>query len=392
MDKAKLQELFSRYYNKTATEAERMELMELIQKSTAKELSDLIHEGGENLKIYDCSLSTDAAETIIQNILQTVPVKRISWKKIAAAASLLLLVGLGAYFSFHNNKSNTKSSITSQQPIDTNPGTYKAKLKLADGSTIILDSNAMGKLAQQGNTTIINSNGHLVYNSGSFKPGPEPIFNTVITNNGETYSLILADGSKVWLNAASSVTFPVAFPGKERKIEIKGEVYIEVAKNAAQPFIVSVNGMEVRALGTEFDINAYPDEATLNTTLIEGSVKVSKAVANTLELSGGQSLILKPGQQAQVTKNNIVVESVNTDEIISWKEGWFHFESADLKTILRQFARWYDIEVVYEGPIISRRFFGIVKRNSTLMNVLEMLKDNNIKFRVEGKRLYVTSG
>jgi ferric-dicitrate binding protein FerR (iron transport regulator) len=159
---------------------------------------------------------------------------------------------------------------------------------------------------------------------------------------------------------------------------------VKVAKNPQQPFIASANGMEVLALGTEFNINSYGNEKNTNTTLIEGMVKVSKGNANT---------ILKPGQQTELYSNGKLTapKEVNTDEIVAWKDGLFHFESSDLQTILRQFARWYDVEVIYEGPVKSKHYFGIVKRSSTLKSVLELLQDNNILFRIEGKKLIVKS-
>ena len=319
-----------------------------------------------------------------------IPAQRISlWKRIAVAASIILMLGAGSYFLFFNGSSKKDLAEIKQINNDVNPGGYKAKLKLADGKTIVLDSAAAGELAKEGNTTIINKGGKLVYETGAdsyrYRSQESVAYNTVVTNKGETYSFTLADGSKVWLNSGSSVHFPVAFAGKERRIEITGEVYVKVAHNPAQPFIASVNGMEVLALGTEFNINSYSDEENISATLVEGTVKVSKGTATT---------ILKPGQQAQLNNNGELskVKDVNLSEVTSWKDGWFHFESSDLKTILRQFARWYDVEVVYEGPVKDRKFLAIVKRSNTLKTVLEILKDNDIIYQIEGKKLIVKSG
>ncbi|MEO6135732.1 MAG: FecR domain-containing protein [Ginsengibacter sp.] len=389
MNKIRFKELFGRYYNKTASVNEKMELMQLVKEASVEQLTDLIRESGENLVVYDYGLPIDKTEAILQTILDEAPVRRMSWKKMAVAASVLLIVGLGSYFTFSTKRGNADAGvlvISKQLKNDIDPGSFKAKLKLADGTTIILDSTKIGKLAQQGNTVITRRNGGLVYSNESPGASSDLIMNTVVTNNGETYSLVLADGSKVWLNAASSVSFPVTFTGKERRVAITGEVYIEVAKNAKQPFIVSVNDMEVKALGTEFNINAYRDEATMNTTLIKGSVKISRSII------GSESSILSPGQQAQLSGSGLVVQNVDTDKVIAWKDGKFNFENADLKTILRQFARWYDVEIIYESTIKERKFFGIVKRSNKLVDVLEMLKDNNIKFRIEGRKLYVVSG
>ncbi len=239
----------------------------------------------------------------------------------------------------------------------------------------------MGELAQQGNTTIIHEDEQLVYSQDG--GDGKMVYNTVSTSRGETYSLKLADGTTVYLNSASSVKFPVAFSGSERRIEITGEAYFKVAKNASQPFFVTVNGMAVQALGTEFNINAYSDESVIKTTLIEGLVEVSTKDNPVTE-------IIKPGQQTKLNGNALtVVKDVNIDEVIAWKDGFFHFESADLQSILRQFSRWYDVEVQYEGVISDERFFVIMSRKSTLSSVLKALQANDIKFRIEEKRLIV---
>lgn len=300
--------------------------------------------------------------------------------RFMAAAAVLVMAMVGGYFLFVGPSADDHQLIQSPQEghtHDVNPGTYKAKLRLADGREIILDSAALGELAKQGNTSVINQEGQLVY-SGN---GGEVLYNTVSTGRGETYSMTLADGSQVWLNAGSSIYFPVSFPGKERRIEVTGEVYVKVARNPRQPFIASAKGLEVMALGTEFNINAYQDESGLKATLVEGSVKVNSSV------------ILNPGEQAEWVKGKLgVPKIVNLDEVIGWKEGFFHFESADIKTILRQFARWYDIDVVYEGAVTQDRFFVIMNRNSSLATVLKSLKAAGLEFIIEGRRLTVKSG
>jgi transmembrane sensor len=189
----------------------------------------------------------------------------------------------------------------------------------------------------------------------------------------------------LWLNASSSVRFPIAFTENERHVEITGEVYFEIEKDPKRPFHVKVNDMEIEVLGTKFNVNAYPDEDILATTLFEGSVKVN---------TPNKMLRLSPGQQSQYSaKGNLqLINNVNEDEIVAWKNGYFHFENAELQTILRQFSRWYDVDIVYEGEVVRRRFFAIVSRKSSLSNVLKMLNANNIKFRIEGKKLIVQSG
>jgi transmembrane sensor len=310
---------------------------------------------------------------------------RIGWRHIAAAI-VIFAFGIGGYFVFFNKprREITQSRIQQQVKKDIAPGTNKAMLTLSNGSTILLDSAHTGMLAKQGNAKILKLNsGQLAYNTLNEKPA-EALYNILTTPRGGQYQLQLPDGTHVWLNASSSIKYPTAFTGKKRDVEISGEAYFKIAKNPGQPFIVTVNGMEVQALGTQFNINSYNDEASVSTTLVEGSVKVT---------SDNVGVILEPGQQSQLKNGRLrLIKNANTEEITSWKEGWFHFESVDLKTILRQFSRWYDVDVVYEGEIKNRKFFGVVNRSSTLLNVLEMLKDNNIVFKIEGKKLIVKAG
>jgi transmembrane sensor len=339
--------------------------------------------------------ATSLKERLFQSIQQEIysdqsaifirKTNHIGWRRTAAAI-VILAFGIGGYFVFFNKprKEIVQSPIKQQFKKDIAPGSNKAMLTLSNGSTIILDSAHNGMLAKQGNSKILKLNsGQLAYNTLNEKP-TEVLYNILKTPRGGQYQLQLPDGTHVWLNASSSIKYPTAFTGKKREVEITGEAYFQIAKNPRQPFIVTVNGMEVQALGTEFNINSYNDEASVNTTLIEGSVKVT---------SDNVGVILGLDQQSQLKNGRLrLIKKVNTEEITSWKEGLFHFESADLKAILRQFSRWYDVDVVYEGEIKNRKFFGIVSRSSTLLNVLEMLKDNDIVFRIEDKKLIVKAG
>ena len=401
IEQERIKHLFEKYFEKTASPEEREELSDLISVESNKDyIMQLFAASWEKYQVDGMVVSSEKKDEILQHILgknssnsYVIPMsqaKKFRWWRIAAAAILLFIAGGSYWLSTGSKKTSQQTPVANIPATDVNPGSFKARLTLDDGKSIVLDSAALGELTKQGSTLVINKDGQLIY-----KPvagNQSVVYNTVTTNKGETYSFTLADGSKVWLNSASSVYFPVAFPGKERRIEVTGEVYVQVAKNPKQPFIASTKGVEVLALGTEFNVNAYDDEENISTTLIEGIVKVS-----TLQLSSAeqnQNEILNPGQQTQLYRNGqlTAAKNVATDEIIAWKDGWFHFESSDLKTILRQFARWYDVEVVYDGPVKNRKFFGIVKRNSTLRTVLEMLQDNNIDFHIEGKKLVVKSG
>jgi ferric-dicitrate binding protein FerR (iron transport regulator) len=375
MDKNTFFSLLDKYRDDTASPAEKKLVEEYYRRLEEMGITNLSAE-------EELALKERMYRAIVTEIKEPVVRKIFTLKRVVAAAAILVFIAAGYWWLSGEKKSSEQPPITRTPNSDVNPGSYKARLTLSDGRRIILDSAALGELAKQGSTVVINKDGQLIYNSQ--KDNQPVVYNTVSTNKGETYSFTLADGSRVWLNSGSSIYFPVAFPGKERRIEVTGEVYVQVAHNASQPFIASANGMEVLALGTEFNINSYSDEDNISATLIEGTVRVSK---------GNVNKILKQGQQTQLNNKGELTtpREVNTDEIIGWKDGFFHFESADLKTILRQFARWYDIEIIYEGTVTDRKFFGIVKRSNTLKRVLEMLQDNNIEYRIEGKKLIVKS-
>jgi transmembrane sensor len=313
------------------------------------------------------------------------------YKKIGfrvAAAALICSIGLSVYFLVRTREKQNEIAKTKVDAIknDVAPGTNKAVLTLANGSTIILDSARNGLLVKQSGSSVIKTDsGKLVYNASGEKHVATVVLNTLSTPRGGQFQLVLPDGTKVWLNAASSITYPTSFSGKERKVAITGEAYFEVVHNEKMPFRVQVGDQVVEDIGTAFNINAYPDESSVKTTLLQGTVKVTAS-------KNEQSLIIKPGEQTDLTADQLsLIKNVNTNEIIAWKEGSFDFESADLKTILRQFARWYDVDVEYQGAVSNRKFFAIVARNTSLKKVLELLQDNNIKYVIEGKKLTIIS-
>ena len=307
------------------------------------------------------------------------------WKKVAAAAVIIMMLGTGAYFLFGNKGKQDEIAKTENNNSSNNdvaPGGNKATLQLADGSTIILDSAQNGTLSQQGNARVLKlDNGQLAYNaSGTAK---EVLYNTISTPRGGQYQLTLADGSKVWLNAASSIRFPASFTGSKRKVELTGEAYFEVAKNPAMPFTVSVNGMNVEVLGTHFNINSYADEDVIKTTLLEGAVKVIK---------GSVIALLSPGQQAQLTSNGQigVNKNIDVDEVMAWKNGKFQFgDKVDIGTIMRQIARWYDVDVEYKG-VFTKHFGGSISREVNISQVLKVLETTgDVKYKVEGRKVIV---
>ena len=320
---------------------------------------------------------------------QEVPVVSIFRRyRFGWAAAILLFIATGAYLYIQNNRYTEPQVVKKDQPVnDALPGTTKAVLTLADGSHVIIDSVQQGQLAIQGSSTVQREQGVIAYNENS--PGKNQqgkqsvLYNTLTTARGEQAPpLVLGDGTKVWLNAMSSIRFPVVFTGNTRTVEITGEAYFEIAKNAAMPFHVKVNEMDVEALGTQFNVNAYADEPDVRTTLIEGSVKVTNR----------ESIILKPGEQAVLASHSSLTidHSPNIDQVMAWKRGLFDFNHASLQTVLRQLARWYDIEVIFEGNIPNRSFRGKITRDLNLSQVINILQDLDIKFRIEGKKLLVS--
>ncbi|MCS3795958.1 FecR family protein [Niastella sp. OAS944] len=313
------------------------------------------------------------------------PVRRAAtysiWKTVAAAAVVTAVLGTSAYFLL---KKDT-SEVATVQPehsvlADAAPGAYKAQLVLDDGSTIELDSAGNRKLAQQGNMQVMNADGQLVYKKDATTKATA-LFNTLKTARGQMYPVKLSDGSAVWLNSSSSIRFPVAFTEQERRVEITGEAYFEVAHNDKKPFTVSVNGTEVQVVGTVFNINSYNDEGSMRTTLLKGAVKVKK---------GDQQVMIKPGEQAQVLNDNIKVnKEVNITKEVAWKNGLFYFKNEDLKTIMRQIARWYDVDVVYEGNVSKEGISGKIYRNTNLSEVLKLLNVLEVNFKMEGKKLII---
>jgi transmembrane sensor len=266
-------------------------------------------------------------------------------------------------------------------PLNENilPGTDRAVLTLANGSTIELDSAKSGSLAQLGNSQIVKLNssspeynktrdGHLVYN-------------TLSTPAGGQYRVVLADGTRIWLNASSSLHFPISFSGKERLVKLTGEAYFEVANNADMPFKVKVGEAEVQVLGTHFNIMAYENEKSINTTLLEGSVRV---------FSGAQQAIITPGQQTEITKTGgMIVSQADVEEAVAWKNGFFEFNSFDIQQVMRQIARWYNVEIIYMGSIPEGHFSGYLKRSNDIMQVLEILKLGNVQVKIVGRKIMV---
>ena len=345
---------------------------------------------------------------------------KTAWFRYAAAG--IIVIAIGAYL--WNIQQKEKPSVTQTSPVpvqnDVAPGGNRATLTLADGSKIVLDSAANGKLADQGTSVIEKKDGQVVYLESSpstFEKGGRSdlprnadrrgiSYNTMSTPRGGQYQLTLPDGSHVWLNAESSITYPTEFTGSDRKVSISGEAYFEVAKNKAKPFKVTISpagggvreanggGLEIEVLGTHFNVNAYADEVTIKTTLIEGSVRLKTTAVSRLrspDKSVLTSLTLKPGQQGQLTDQRLsLAVKPDVEQVMAWKNGVFNFNRTSLQEAMRQLSRWYDIEVVYKDDIPEFNFYGEIQRTLTLSQVLSGLSDLGVTFTIErNKRLVV---
>ncbi|WP_173002948.1 FecR family protein [Chitinophaga sp. SYP-B3965] len=301
-------------------------------------------------------------------------------RMVAAAAVIVLAVIAGVFYFNHSNPQSVPLAVLKQP--DGRPGGNRATLKLGDGTVIELDSVTEGELTRQGNTRIIKlSNGQLSYDAGDEQAAP--MFNTISTPNGGQYQIELPDGTKAWLNAASSLRFPSYFAGNERVVELEGEGYFEVAANAAKPFRVKIREGVIEVLGTSFNVNAYTDESTARTTLLQGAVKVHK---------GTEAMILKPGQQAVMVNKGGMTRLLNADTelAIAWKNGFFQFDGIGLPELMRQISRWYNLEVKFEGAIPEREFAGKISRDVNLQDVLKALQINGVNFKKTGNILIVT--
>jgi len=332
--------------------------------------------------------------------------KVIWFNRWAVAASIVIAVAIGSFLILNRKTTiNNNIVITSKKTDVAAPAITRATIILSNGNKVFVDSAGAGTIAQQGKTDVVkNSNGTISYSpsvgGGRGEAGTEMLYNTLVNPRGsKVVSLVLQDGTQVWLNAESSLKYPVAFNGKERTVTITGEAYFEVVHNNKMPFKVKAGNQLIEDIGTHFNVNAYADEPVMKTTLIEGAVKVSLLSASPSPPIGGtkggqeagRALTLKPGQQAQVDASGITLSPhASVEEAIAWKTGFFSFSGADLQTVMRQMARWYDVEVSYEGGISKDKFTGEIDRNITLSKVLDNLARSRVHFRIEGKKLILT--
>jgi transmembrane sensor len=305
----------------------------------------------------------------------TLSVRRL-WPRYAAA-SILLLLTAGIYFMVFKNQKPIGNAIS-----DVRAGGSNATLTLANGKKVSLTNIANGLVTKQPGTIVTKiANGLISYSLSNGHEQAALSYNTLATPNGGEYQLVLPDGSKAWLNAASSLKFPTAFFGGERKVELKGEAYFEVVHNSKAPFRVITKGQVIEDIGTHFNINAYPDEAEIKTTLIEGAVKVS---------GNNAAIILKPGEQTVLKENHLSEHNANIEETMAWKNGYFRFNDEKIPDIMRKLGRWYNVEIEYNGPISKELYNGTISRYRNISQVLKMLSyTNTVHFKVEGRRILV---
>lgn len=380
-----LNRMIKRYVDGTAN-AEEILFIEAYYKHLDKEPNILDQLKAQELE----TLGEIGFQRVLANINQPTKNRKSIpfYKYIAAAVVFIAFISGFLYFS-KDNVIEPNKLIVKGNKIDVLPGVDKALLILSDGSKIVLDDAKNENIVEKAGLVISKTtDGQLLYKVSSTLPKSATIaYNTISTSKGNQYQILLPDGTKVWLNAASSLKYPEVFTGNERKVILSGEAYFEVAKNKDMPFIVQTRNQDVQVLGTHFNINSYSDEQSIKTTLLEGAIKVTNA---------NFSKILKPGEQSLVENNGLgninVIKNIDVDSEIAWKKGLFSFNNVALKTILIQLERWYDIKIDYQS-IPDKRYNGMVPRKSNLSEVLHMLElTGNISFKIEeGRRLKVIS-
>lgn len=386
---SRLKYLFIRYFENNCTKDEREELLQLVaQAQHDKQLCSLMDEAWEHISAdykMDEQRGADRLSAIFAHPAKSKPKRRvIHLLKWPAAAVFLLAIATVWYW---NNQRNSDPSTAPPAALANNTaGVAKSPvLILGNGQRVVLDSSNNNIVVKQGNVSISNNNQRLTYRYKIPPEGP-PTYNTIITPKGLNYSVILPDGSKVWLNAASSLKFPTSFTGSKRQVKLNGEAYFEISTDRDRPFQVKVNDLEVKVLGTHFNIMAYKDEPQIKTTLLKGAVQVTK---------GNNKIMLSPGQQAittHSTNEDIMIKHADLEEVVAWKDGLFVFHNTSLKAVLRNVARWYDIQPVYKGQV-SARLNGMISKKASLSQVLDMLKvTSNIQFKIQGRNVIVLPG
>lgn len=392
MTKERLKYLFERYAAGTCTPQERQELAVLgLVPDNEMEIGALLEALWEQTPLTEQMPDVPAA-LIFNSIMERHPalivpkprkVIRFSRAGIAVAASIIILIGIGI-FTFLTGK---KSAVVSPSPPGVihdiqAPATNRASILLANGSIIYLDSAANGIITNQGNVQLVKkADGSIAYDGAASKI----VYNTLTNPRGsKVIHITFSDGTRVWLNAGSSITYPMVFVGQERKVTVTGEAYFDVAHHATMPFRVCKGNLEVTVLGTQFNVNAYDDEDAVKVTLLKGSVKIIRHAHHS------QAVVIKPGQQAVVNDTINVDDNIDLEEVMAWKNGIFQFgDKIDIQSLMRQVARWYDVEIEYQGNV-NGMVGGSISRDVNISKVMEMLeKTGVVKFKIDGKKITV---
>jgi ferric-dicitrate binding protein FerR (iron transport regulator) len=372
MDKKELDQLIDKVNQRTATDEELLRYNSYLNQITSGNPQwDLKELGAEDL------VKKELFERIEANMGKKAGGGAAIWPLLAFAASVIILLSIGSYFIF-----KPKPQLVAKNQLQhIVPGGNKAILTLSNGQQVSLTDAQNGKLAEQSNTAINKTSGGILQYSAGAKADTSMVYNTMTTPRGGKFTLILADGTLAVLDAASSIKYPVSFNRNERRVEITGQVYFEVAHNSAKPFRVTAKGQTIEDIGTHFNINAYDDEPVMKTTLIEGKIKISNAL---------NSKIMIPGDQAVIEGNDkaITIHKTDAEESIAWKNGLFIFHQKNIQEVMRAASRWYDIEVEYRGNISSKKFGGIISRYKDITELLDNMKITaGIHYKIEGRRV-----
>jgi transmembrane sensor len=394
--------LYQRYIDETCTAAEREEFLSVVAANTEDQQIAALMDGTWNKTGAADGVLLPNAGNVLDSILtqhKKPVVKKISWYRYTAvAAAVLVMLSAGIYF-FTNylNTNNQPGNLAVTDNIQA--GKNRATLTLANGTIINLDSATDGEIARQAGIAITKTaGGQLVYNlpANSAKENAPTAYNTIATPRGGQYQVNLPDGTKIWLNAASTLKYPAVFNGTERRVELTGEAYFEVAKvmvkdkGTRMPFIVATDKQEIEVLGTHFNVNSYTDESAAKTTLLEGAVRVTLNDSQTTNHNPKTANLL-PGQQSQIKGTALQITNVDTEEAVAWKNGYFQFNESDLGSIMRQLSRWYNVDVVFEGRSPDELFHLKTPRNLSLNEVLKIFEINGINLKIEGRKLIVKS-
>lgn len=374
MPELKQFELLDRYLNGTATVEETL----LVEKWL-----DEVPEAQNRWKTFSEAEKQEFVKDLFHEIRHDIRQPKVqpfvrNFRLYQVAAVLVMLIAATWLFTMQGERSaNPDNKVAGASEIIL-PGGEKATLTLSDGSVYVLDS-ANGMIATEGSVSVRNVDGELVYTANGVS-GKQEVFNTIKTPNGGQYMLTLSDGSRVWLNAASTLKYPAAFTEGERVVEMTGECYFDI-RHTGQPFTVKNGHVSVNVLGTEFNINGYEEQPNLSVTLLRGAVKVKVA---------GSQVLLKPGEQAVVSAGKTkLLSGVDTSAAVAWKNGYFNFQNDNVEAIMQQLSRWYNVEIVYPPNLPDGGFTGEISRSLALNEVLKILSETGIRYKLEGRKLIV---